>query len=87
MVMVVSLMQGSMGMVILDFDKGFLVYFPPMHLQSLKIIGFQTLRLKEEMVMDLHCPCLLVLNVERCTSVRVYSTWMVASIVVRAVIK
>ncbi|KAH0705972.1 hypothetical protein KY285_010496 [Solanum tuberosum] len=65
LVMGIYLMPCPMDMVILGFDKGFPDKIPPMLLLSSTKIGFLTLSLKEGMIVDLHCLCLLVLGVER----------------------
>ncbi|KAH0743245.1 hypothetical protein KY290_031238 [Solanum tuberosum] len=56
-----------MDMVILDFPKGFLIKVLLIHLLSSTLIGRLTISLKEGMVVDLHCPCLLILGVEGST--------------------
>jgi len=67
--MEISLTQGLMDKVDLNFDKGFPVKVPPMLLLSSTKIGCVTLSLKEVMVVDLRFPCLLVQSVEGSTMV------------------
>jgi len=68
--MVTFHIQGPKDMVVLSCNKGFLVKVPPMlRLLNLTNIWHLTLRLKEEMMADLHC--LLVLDVEESMRVNV----------------
>ncbi|XP_049354722.1 uncharacterized protein LOC125819300 [Solanum verrucosum] len=61
--MVTFHIQGPMGIVVLSSDKGFPVKVPPKPLLSSTKIGYLTICLKEETVVDLYC--LLLLSVER----------------------
>lgn len=57
-------MKGPMDMVILGFDKCFLVKIPTLLLIHSTKIGCLTLSLEEGMVVDHDCVFLLVLDVE-----------------------
>lgn len=75
--------QGLRDMVVLNFDNGFSVKVPAILLLSSKKIGFQTLTLKEEMVVYLHC--IFVLSVKTSMRVDVYLVLMHTLVVVRRI--
>lgn len=61
---VTSHIQGTWILFSLSFDKGFPTKVPPMLFQSSTKILCLTLSLKEDMVVDIHCLCLVVLGIE-----------------------
>ncbi|WMV37816.1 hypothetical protein MTR67_031201 [Solanum verrucosum] len=79
--MIIYHIQSLMDNVILCSGKGFSAKIHPMLLLRSTKIGFLSLSLKEEMVMDLYF--LLVLSVERSMRVDVSRVPMLALVVVR----